>query len=321
MTGRRAVFAASLEQSEQLFKAARAADDGIRPMLLFYGLSQATRAVAAAAMKLDEGWRPTAHGLSCSGEPQRPPDIADLTVKPSEPTRSATKKEMDPADGGGAFGILQTVLSSETWPRSATVTLGALLAAHPSLEGFPGREEEWPAMSYTGETRDVLENWEEPVSVFQILLAPAAGDRAWTRYTEMPDHYQMLATASIAPRPPTGGGDPLQLDATFPEGNRPMMHRRTTVERHWMTPDLGGTRGNQPRLVLYWAIAYALSMRARYDPEGWTRDLNPDGPRYAELLRTVLQQILNECPGLINQAIRFVSQEGPVRDVEDDPRR
>lgn len=48
---RRATFAASLEQSEQLFDAAAGAGVMTKPLQLFYGLSQAGRAIAAVAPK------------------------------------------------------------------------------------------------------------------------------------------------------------------------------------------------------------------------------------------------------------------------------
>jgi hypothetical protein len=46
---RRAVFAAAMEQAEQLFGAAADVGPATRPLLAFYGLSQAGRAIAAAS--------------------------------------------------------------------------------------------------------------------------------------------------------------------------------------------------------------------------------------------------------------------------------
>jgi YaaC-like Protein len=44
----------------------------------------------------------------------------------------------------------------------------------------------------------------------------------------------------------------------------------------WLIPKLGGIDGPPHVLVLWWALLFALSMRARYEPEGWTKDLDPD---------------------------------------------
>jgi hypothetical protein len=48
---RRAVYVAALQQAEQLFHAAREAGFASSPLLLFYGLSQAGRAIAAALLE------------------------------------------------------------------------------------------------------------------------------------------------------------------------------------------------------------------------------------------------------------------------------
>src|SRR5271155_3741251 len=77
---RRATYGTALEQFEELIKAAAAASPGVRPLPLFYALSQAGRAIAAA--NLSGGWKLYGHGLSC-------PDLSvaevlDLEIKPSK---------------------------------------------------------------------------------------------------------------------------------------------------------------------------------------------------------------------------------------------
>src|SRR5713226_8519062 len=62
---RREVFCAALEQAEQLFTAAEAVGDATRPILLFYGLSQAGRAIAAASTDADSNhYRLSGHGIA-----------------------------------------------------------------------------------------------------------------------------------------------------------------------------------------------------------------------------------------------------------------
>jgi hypothetical protein len=46
---RRDTYVFALEQAEQMFRAASGVGDATRPLQVFYGLSQAGRAVAAAA--------------------------------------------------------------------------------------------------------------------------------------------------------------------------------------------------------------------------------------------------------------------------------
>jgi hypothetical protein len=70
---RGAVLAAALEQSEQLMRAASDVGHAARPLPLFYSLSQAGRAMAAAHLD-HPAWRLATHGLSAPTDPE----IADL---------------------------------------------------------------------------------------------------------------------------------------------------------------------------------------------------------------------------------------------------
>jgi hypothetical protein len=60
---RTAVFQSALEQAEQLAKAASEVGYAARPLLLYYALNQAARAVAAARIE-GPAWRIDGHGLS-----------------------------------------------------------------------------------------------------------------------------------------------------------------------------------------------------------------------------------------------------------------
>ena len=75
---RQAVVVASLRQSEELFAAARAVTHATKPLALFYALSQAGRAIAAAFD--NAAWNIRGHGLSVSVEGE---DLAATKVKPA----------------------------------------------------------------------------------------------------------------------------------------------------------------------------------------------------------------------------------------------
>jgi YaaC-like Protein len=60
---RRKVFSAALEQAEQLFRRAASLGYASRPLNLFYGLSQAGRALSAAHDPQQSTWRLHAAGL------------------------------------------------------------------------------------------------------------------------------------------------------------------------------------------------------------------------------------------------------------------
>lgn len=80
---RRQTFNAALEQAEQLFGAAANVGPAARPLLAFYGLSQAGRAVAAAALDVsNREYRLGGHGIT-TGQMQglAASGLAALTVE------------------------------------------------------------------------------------------------------------------------------------------------------------------------------------------------------------------------------------------------
>lgn len=113
---RRAVFGAALEQLEQLFRGAARAGNAVRPLLVFYGMSQASRAVAASASYLGGDWRITGHGLRTSG----------LNNKSLEEMQLRADLK-----GTSAFLTMQRVLGSPLW--SQPLKFGQLWAANPVL--------------------------------------------------------------------------------------------------------------------------------------------------------------------------------------------
>jgi hypothetical protein len=74
---RKRVFGGALEQAQQLFAAA-SVDYASRPILVFYGLSQAGRAIAACSTTAGKnGWRLTGHGMPATSARtwSRPPAL------------------------------------------------------------------------------------------------------------------------------------------------------------------------------------------------------------------------------------------------------
>ncbi|MFJ6862450.1 YaaC family protein [Streptomyces werraensis] len=84
---RRNAYAAALEQAEQTFQAAAAVGTATRPIQVFYGLSQAGRAIAAAAVVLKGKRSGTSHPTG-----SRPPgSTCPSRVSRSAPTRPAPR--------------------------------------------------------------------------------------------------------------------------------------------------------------------------------------------------------------------------------------
>ncbi|MEW2121213.1 hypothetical protein AB0945_39970 [Streptomyces sp. NPDC005474] len=81
---RRKTYAAALDQAEQTFQAAATVGTATRPMQVFYGLSQAGRAIAAAAVAIKgEDWNLTSHGIKATGFHLPFPDIESAPTRPA----------------------------------------------------------------------------------------------------------------------------------------------------------------------------------------------------------------------------------------------
>jgi hypothetical protein len=100
---------------------------------------------------------------------------------------------------------------------------------------------------------------------------------------------------------------------TLPDSDNPgEFHNRHTRpylgdDDRYIFPSIGGdTRALHP-LLAWWAILFALSMLARYQPETWTTYLDIDKSR-AVPAETLLDRALGTCPQLLLHAIRSVSR-------------
>jgi hypothetical protein len=113
---RRRVFGAALEQSEELFDAAAITSEAAKPLPLFYALSQAGQALAAAYNR-EPGWRITGHGLRVRVDDSGLPSVVV--------TPAANKNRSD------AYSSVARALGSDV--LHGRVTLAELWAAVPDL--------------------------------------------------------------------------------------------------------------------------------------------------------------------------------------------
>jgi hypothetical protein len=120
---RKVTFGAALEQAEQLFSAARLVTPAAGPILLFYGLSQAGRAVAAAAAGRENAnrWRLNGHGITNGPTDQLTPNTLSSLILENQ--------------GSGAFTQLADILRAASLP--APLRLGDLWCLLPESTGFP----------------------------------------------------------------------------------------------------------------------------------------------------------------------------------------
>jgi hypothetical protein len=67
-------------------------------------------------------------------------------------------------------------------------------------------------------------------------------------------------------------------------------------------------------LMAWWAVLFALSMLARYQPAEWAAHINVDGSRHAVQLEGILRRAIDVVPRLIVEAIDQVATQEPHQD-------
>ena len=60
-------------------------------------------------------------------------------------------------------------------------------------------------------------------------------------------------------------------------------------------------------LMAWWAVLYALSMLARYEPSSWVTNISVDYSQLAVSIERLLEHAINHVPVLIADAITEVS--------------
>lgn len=306
------VFNASLEQAEQFFKAARVMGYETRPVVLFYGLSQLGRAIAAAAdsslLETNDSWRLSGHGIKVPGL--------------SEVARKGRLSELKVQDQGkGSFTQLAKILCSSSIPQPTPISLfwGAL----PETKGYSiGGENLPPVLA---------------ISDGVVEVAPA-GDFGRPSVAVFTGH-------------PEGIGDPNEFLRSYPalrqivpsknsgkwgEGvkhGRPgeiYMYRPRRIEyqkfsklygtlyrnRRYVFPGVPATGKSLHPILYWWPVLYSLSMLARYEPSGWGKMLDVDSNVDAVAIERVLDTSIEAIPEIAIATIGHVALSEDQRNAQ-----
>jgi hypothetical protein len=314
---RRETYTFALEQAEQMFRAAAVVGPATRPLLIFYGLSQAGRAIAAAATAATgDSWRLKGHGLRC---PSLTGPLADVTAV------------ADSAGSKGSFVRLSELLSSRLWEKGGAPPMSELWDNLPENRLTP--------LSDAGESRrtplyvDHRSLW--PPDPHPLVTAPVIYLPPWVisttdggatldRYLSA---YPGAAGYDSYPRagyPP--GAEPdfshhkdgwgsLNVNWLLPGGagdedeRLSFLRQRTrTYEGSWYfyPSGTGDSRTFHP-LMAWWAVLFNLSMLSRYEPATWASHINVDSSTHAVLLERLLRQAITVVPKLVAETIDEVA--------------
>jgi hypothetical protein len=306
--GRGRVYAAALEQFDQLMAGARAVGTTARPLLLFYALSQAGRAIAAA--RADVRWQLQSHGLSA-------PKLSDIDLLEVE-IKPAAGRSRDSADAPiDSFHGLAGATGSPVFDRP--IALGELWASLPEVQDLPPQWiAPWPRALPVIQLDDLFQPfvmwdrvnvaivnvpWPSPESLEeQLAHYPTTANLVINRpQADLPEMYVPTTIGSgLKCHWPALEQNVAGHDATIEAyTSRGLMDRQS----RWLRPSVG----DQPAspLMTWWALLFGLSMLARYEPAGWREALDYDLSELAAPLGELLDVALQIVPELVLDALEL----------------
>ncbi len=308
---RRRTYVSALEQAEQLFTAAEGVGPASRPLLLFYGLSQAGRALAAAGRARGVGWHLRSHGLSA---PDLTRPLVDLPI-------------LQTGLPDGSFVALSRILGSPSIPGrfdSQPLTLGEVWTTIPEVQGWPLEERAATPMLF----------WENKHSDTHRLASGLLNDiPRWllidsgrdVAFRDFMSHYPHAADYTMVHMPEnpnwpdfeTGSLGKISLVMHWDTG-KPMATQADREQRlrsvmtqynvsTYLIPAVAGNDRPLHPLMSWWALLYALSMLSRYQPTEWLNHINVNSSPHAVALESLLDTALDAVPRLIYSTIMEMS--------------
>jgi len=285
-------------------QAAASVGPAARPLPLFYALSQAGRAIAAA--RLPNGWELSGHGLKWSADT----DLLESQIKPNP-----SKRKTD------SFAGVAAAIGSERLSRP--VKLGALWSALPDLlfPGPPDRRWRLPlrvVADYDEGGDDITRLFGSKVVQASVMGFPAVEPNAERILAEL-EHYPTAADG----QPVTAAGTDKVAQVMVPGlGILPLVRWSAGGLNAWdhqwrldeIAPEYRQAKERYaiPRLeqgdfleplMLWWGLLFGLSNVARYEPALWVKALDVDNSQHATPLEVALDEALLAVPQLILSAL------------------
>lgn len=314
---RRTTYVFALEQAEQMFRAASTVGPATQPLLVFYGLSQAGRAVAAAVSNAEgDRWELRGHGIRSDALQGPLPDVAVRT---------------DPSGSKGSFARLSELLDSPLWER-ASIRLNDLWDALPENRESPlvetGNTRRTPLhVAYRAINSEPHPLVSVPVDYFPPWITSATNPHeAFLEYLEaFPeaggyDSFEQVSPYDSQPllSLDTKGWGEVRMNWRVPEeiAGEGYLHRvqylktiaRPYNDAAYFFPALGENRSSTHPLMTWWAVLHALSMLARYQPAEWATHINIDTSPYAAPIERLLKTAIRVVPEVISETIEQVAR-------------
>lgn len=315
---RRATYVFALEQAEQMFRAAATVGPATRPLLVFYGLSQAGRAIATAASGIGAGdaWKLTGHGISSVGLDRRLPEIEVRTGKLGD---------------RGSFVRLSELLNSPVWGKES-IRLNELWDLLPENQQSPlldkGRMRRTPLWI---EHRDLYSE-RHPLASVPVVGFPPWVIEAPNGRDALDDYLKSFSVAAQQyhdflrlDQDPDGdpafrrhkdGWGELYMHWRVPEGQKgTLVERRALLqamthpykEKLYLFPFVTSDKRILHPLMTWWAVLHTLSMLARYQPAEWATHIDVDRSKNAVAIERLLKNAIGIIPRLVLEVLRQVA--------------
>lgn len=311
---RRATFDTALEQAEQLLTAARDVGPATRPLLAFYGLSQAGRAIgAAASAATDQEFKLFGHGITTKNLDAS--SLADVEVVNS--------------GKAGAFTEVARFLDAASLPNRTK--LGDLWALLPDLAAtpLPSLGPKRPLTMGGSQPRGSLSGQptvhgvaisEIPEHLFfsgSYMPEPAVMDAEREQVTEFLSDYPTLSGFAFVQAAPgssvrTAPTAPVRIEwendgTTLTQEDGAYRRACGYREQPLVFPAIGGSASAAHPFLVWWALLFALSMLARYEPKVWAERIDVSSSPDAVAVEFMLDQALVMVPELTHRAILQVA--------------
>jgi hypothetical protein len=312
---------AALEQAEQLLRAAGSVGPASSPLLLFYGLSQAGRAIAAAAKDLKgPDWLLDGHGINVTPGILKSADLAGITTVTDAPDRK------------GSFARLSELLGSPLWPKDVhdPVRLALVWDCLPECRDLPLGDDPrvrrtalqieprvydrmggnplvptplWPLPDWVMDAEDGHGALADYLSAFVL------GERASAPY--------LLASVDGPPEfeRHVGGWGEIMMNwrppEDWPAGESGKIAYLESFTRaygrgRYLFPAVTGEGKTMHPLMAWWAVLFVLSMLARYEPARWGAHIAVDSSRHAVTLERILGRAREVVPQVVAETLQEV---------------
>jgi hypothetical protein len=318
---RRSTYVFALEQAEQMLRAAVTVGPATRPLLIFYGLNQAGRAIAAAATRLGGSeWRLQGHGIHTI------PGSLDREL----PTIEVYS---DRLGSKGSFVRLSELFESPLWEKNSPIPFAKLWDCLPKNRlapiGDDDKSRRVPLYVVDGSiTDDPHPLVSLPVVYFPPWVIDAAdGYQAMVEYlTAYPaaqgyhSYHRQSSEPNAAPkfdRHTDGWGELMMnwdvLGGANVSAEQKLKFIKERARDHGGTlyffPAIGSDDQGIHPLMAWWSVLYVLSMLARYQPSQWAEHIDVNHSRHAVPIEGLLKDAIESLPYLIAGAIGEASAE------------